>query len=235
MSSFGDLIKKLRKDRGMTLEQVARKIGSHKGYVSGIENGKVNPPSVKFIRKFARIFQYDEKDMVRMATIDKAPVIVRDEFRSALGSVAGGGVSVPLLNTLDTGYAAELGGDGRPRPLVNTTLVLPRFKVDVQFAATVCDTSMEAAEGSSLSKGDIVLLAPARKLGGGLFYLMFRQKGARRALVRNVHVENNDRVTLQPLSKSAAAEVITHDDIDAFFRVVGRISVFEGSAVNSAV
>ena len=57
MSEFGDLVKKLRKEREMTLEAVAKKIGSHKGYVSGIENGKVNPPSVKVIRKFSRLFK----------------------------------------------------------------------------------------------------------------------------------------------------------------------------------
>src|SRR5262245_6500892 len=128
MSSFGDLVKRLRKDRSMTLEQVAKKIGSHKGYVSGIENGKVNPPSVKFIRKFAKIFSYDEKDMVRMATIDKAPAIVRNEFRAALGGGAPAGgdtLAVPLLNTVDTGYAADLGGDGRPKALTSTILQLP--------------------------------------------------------------------------------------------------------------
>ena len=40
MSNFGDLVKRLRKERSLTLEAVAKKIGSHKGYVSGIENPK---------------------------------------------------------------------------------------------------------------------------------------------------------------------------------------------------
>jgi len=232
MSSFGDLVKKLRKERGMTLEQVARKIGSHKGYVSGIENGKVNPPSVKFIRKFARIFQYDEKDMVRMATVDKAPALVRDEFRSALGADGG----VPLLNTIETGYATELSSDGRPKAVASQSLRLPPLRVDVHYAATVCDASMEGSDGLSLTKGDIVLLASAKKLtSGGVFYVIYRQKGARRGAVRQVILEPNDRVILQPLSREVAAESITHDDVDAFFRVVGRIAVFEGSAVNSAV
>ncbi len=239
MSSFGDLVKRLRKDRSMTLEQVAKKIGSHKGYVSGIENGKVNPPSVKFIRKFARVFSYDEKDMVRMATIDKAPAIIRNEFRAALSASAppaGDTLAVPLLNTVDTGYAAEMTGEGRPKALIQTVLQLPRFKQDVQFAITVADASMEGNEGTSLTKGDIVLLAPARKLtGGGLFYVIFRQKGTRRAVLRQVNLENGDRVLLQPMNRSAAAELVSHDDIDAYFRVVGRISVFEGSAVSSAV
>ena len=44
MSNFGNLVKWLRKKKGLSLDEVARKIKSHKGYVSGIENGKVALP-----------------------------------------------------------------------------------------------------------------------------------------------------------------------------------------------
>lgn len=79
MSMFGEQIRKLRKENRLTLEQVARKVGTHKGYVSGIETGKVRPPSVKLIRKLAKIFGQDEKLLVRMAWVDKAPPLIRDE------------------------------------------------------------------------------------------------------------------------------------------------------------
>lgn len=81
MSNFGDLVKKLRKEKGITLEAVAKKIGSHKGYVSGIENGKVNPPSVKIVRKFAKLFGQDERALVCLAWVDKAPALIREEVR----------------------------------------------------------------------------------------------------------------------------------------------------------
>ena len=127
MSRFGDLVKRLRKDRSMTLEQVARKIQSHKGYVSGIENGKVNPPSVKFIRKFARIFQYDEKQMVRMAYVDKAPKLIKDEAVVLLeNGAAPGGNGTPLLNTVDTGFPVELDSNGMPGPALYEVPVLSR-------------------------------------------------------------------------------------------------------------
>ena len=38
MSQFGERLKKLRADLDLTLEDVARKIGTHKSYISGIEN-----------------------------------------------------------------------------------------------------------------------------------------------------------------------------------------------------
>jgi transcriptional regulator with XRE-family HTH domain len=79
LSHFGDLVKKLRKEKGMTLEVVAKKLGSHKGYVSGIETDKVNPPSVKLIKKFAKVFGQDARALTRLAWVDKAPEILRED------------------------------------------------------------------------------------------------------------------------------------------------------------
>jgi len=79
VSHFGDLMKKLRTEKGLTLEVVAKKIGSYKGYVSGIENDKVNPPSVKMIKKFAKVFGRDARELARLAWVDKAPEILRED------------------------------------------------------------------------------------------------------------------------------------------------------------
>jgi len=84
LSHFGELVRKLRKEKGLTLEAVAKRIGSHKGYVSGIENDKVNPPSVKFIKKYAKIFGQDPRSLSRLAWVDKAPDILREDAENFL-------------------------------------------------------------------------------------------------------------------------------------------------------
>ncbi len=84
VSHFGDLVKELRLEKGLTQETVAKKIGSHKGYVSGIENGKVNPPSEKVIRKYAKLFEQDTRKLVLIAWIDKAPAIVKEDVEKLL-------------------------------------------------------------------------------------------------------------------------------------------------------
>src|SRR5439155_13529604 len=106
VSHFGDLVRKFRKEKGLTLEDVAEKIGSHKGYVSGIENDKVNPPSVKIIKKCARLFSQDERTLVRIAWADKAPAIIREDAQRVLALAETEGTSpvdlsrFPLINTL---------------------------------------------------------------------------------------------------------------------------------------
>ena len=240
MSGFGDLVKILRKGRGMTLEQVARKIGSHKGYVSGIENGKVNPPSVKFIRKFARIFQHDERQMVRLAYVDKAPKMIKDEARRLLddarSAAAGSAGDLPLLNTVATGYPTELDASGAPKPLADGALRLPALPVQTAAAATVCDNSMEAAEGFSLSKGDIVFLAPENKpKHGSVVFVVFKSKERPSALIRQVMLEQSDHIILQPLNKEYPLEFLVHDDIEVLYRVVGRLEVYQDLVVDSKV
>lgn len=87
---FGTKLRVLRKAKGLTLEQLARKIKSHKGYVSGIENGKVNPPSPKVVKRIAAVFGEDPKPLLKMAWADKAPLDIREEVCAALFPPAAG-------------------------------------------------------------------------------------------------------------------------------------------------
>lgn len=86
MTTFGPLMKALRLSANLTLEVVAKKINSHKGYVSGIENEKVNAPSVAVVRKFHRLYAptlqklgitSTEEDLVELAWVSKAPALIR--------------------------------------------------------------------------------------------------------------------------------------------------------------
>lgn len=242
MSNFGDLVKRLRKERAMTLEQVAKKIGSHKGYVSGIENDKVNPPSVKIIRKFAKVFGQDERQLVRIAWADKAPEIIRDDAQRvmALADLESGGsvdmARVPLLNTVTSGYPAEVGADGKAKANVTASLVLPRGRVGVDAAATVVDDSMELQGNGGYSRGDVVLLARDEKVrNGSTVFVVFTQREKKQALLRQIVLEQGDHVVLQPLNKDYPLEFLTQDDLDVVYRVVGKVEMFESAAVDMKV
>jgi transcriptional regulator with XRE-family HTH domain len=57
----------------MTLEALAKKTDSHKGYYSGIEHGNHLPPSPKVVRKLAKVFDEDVKTLLLMCWVEKAP------------------------------------------------------------------------------------------------------------------------------------------------------------------
>lgn len=76
MKRFGEYVKEARKLKGWTLQRLAWEIRSHKGYVSGIENDKVNPPSAKVIEKLCRKLDLPVAQMQAVAFIEKRPEAV---------------------------------------------------------------------------------------------------------------------------------------------------------------
>jgi transcriptional regulator with XRE-family HTH domain len=73
MKTFGQRIQEARKAKGLTLEQLAKVIKSHKGYISGIEHGKVNAPSPKMIPPMCRKLDLPLEEMAALAYWEKAP------------------------------------------------------------------------------------------------------------------------------------------------------------------
>ena len=84
MNTFGDVVRARRRQLGHTVTRVAAKIGSHKGYVSGIENGKTPPPHWKILKRLATFLELDLLDLAELALAEKAPVWLRDRLRKRL-------------------------------------------------------------------------------------------------------------------------------------------------------
>jgi transcriptional regulator with XRE-family HTH domain len=66
--SFGNTIKKLRKELKMTQRELSDKLGVNFTYISKIENEKLDvPPSEELIRKMAGILEADPEELLDMA------------------------------------------------------------------------------------------------------------------------------------------------------------------------
>src|SRR5258706_5468641 len=134
MSNFGELLRRLRRERGYSLKIVARKLNTQKGYLSGIENGKVNPPSAKLVKRISQLYDQDERMLLRLAWADKAPTLIREDAVRLVNhadledDASPDVISVQLLNPDGQPYPSEVDSDGRLRPAGNTRLVLPRTR-----------------------------------------------------------------------------------------------------------
>lgn len=73
MKRFGEVMKEARKGLGLTLEAVAKSTSTHKGYISGIEHGKVNAPAANLTRRLARKLGLDPEEMVAIGYWEKRP------------------------------------------------------------------------------------------------------------------------------------------------------------------
>lgn len=72
--NFGDVVRKLRIAKGKRLVNVAKAMGWSAVYLSDIERGKRNPPSVKDIRKLAEILEVDPGVLLEAAARSQKPI-----------------------------------------------------------------------------------------------------------------------------------------------------------------
>ncbi len=75
---FGRFVENARSSLNVTLEQVAKRSGISKGYLSGIENGKVNPPTEALARRLARTLKLKEEALAAAAELEKLPKVAQD-------------------------------------------------------------------------------------------------------------------------------------------------------------
>ena len=83
-ATFGEFARARRQMLELTLEQVAQKIGTHKGYISGWETGAVHPPSEKLLPKLAEALKTDLTILRVMAYVEKAPKEIKEFVKSKL-------------------------------------------------------------------------------------------------------------------------------------------------------
>lgn len=84
------------------MDTLARKIGTAKGYISGVESGRVAPFSFKKIPKLGLVLGLDIEDLAILAWADKAPRIVRMEVQDmVMGWI--GSTNKEILRMLETG------------------------------------------------------------------------------------------------------------------------------------
>lgn len=65
MSKFGDFLKGLRKDRGFSLRELARKLEIAPSYLSDIERGKRNAPSKELLVKMITTLALSEEEQYK--------------------------------------------------------------------------------------------------------------------------------------------------------------------------
>lgn len=73
-ANFGEYFKSLRISKNKTQEDIAKCIGKHKMLISGIENGKNNPPKEDDLKKIAFELDLNKKEygmLLQIAAFDR--------------------------------------------------------------------------------------------------------------------------------------------------------------------
>ena len=79
---FASVLKARRRSLNLTMEQMARLTKTTKSYVSGVENGRINPFGPRKVPKVALVLGVDVRAMAILAWADKAHKTVRGEVQT---------------------------------------------------------------------------------------------------------------------------------------------------------
>jgi len=76
---FADLLKNLRKKKGVSIKKMAKEVGLDYTYISKLENSKVNPSS-KVVKRISNYFGYNSDELLLSA--GKIPKDIEEILRS---------------------------------------------------------------------------------------------------------------------------------------------------------
>jgi len=82
--SLGKVIRQKREALHLTLDEVSKRIGFSKPYLSTIETGKTrNPPSDELLRKLEEILQFQPGSLLHLAHLEGIPSDIRQQYENA--------------------------------------------------------------------------------------------------------------------------------------------------------
>lgn len=82
--SLGQIIRKKREQLNLTLDEVSRRVGFSKPYLSTIETEKVkNPPGDELLRKLEKMLEFEPGLLLHIAHMEALPSDVRGQYESA--------------------------------------------------------------------------------------------------------------------------------------------------------
>jgi transcriptional regulator with XRE-family HTH domain len=67
MNQLGEVLRKLRKERGLSLRDVQDRVGISNSYLSQVERGSREPPSPKFLRRLSEAYGVSTEILLRAA------------------------------------------------------------------------------------------------------------------------------------------------------------------------
>ena len=156
---LGDTLRKLRRSRGLTLAGLAERVGVTPGYLSMIENRRVdNPPSMKVVVRLEAVLGVTNASLCRAAQWERTPGPIREELERSRrattpappegfptnSSSGGPAITVPLINKVAAGYPTGFTDLGYPARVGDDVVVVPGYtglhggNDPDAFAATVC-------------------------------------------------------------------------------------------------
>lgn len=228
-TTLGALLHRLRRAKGFTLADLAERVGVTPGYLSMIENRRVeNPPSMKVVIRLEAALGVHDCCLCHAAEWERTPAPIREELERTRRSAASqaGPVHVPLINKVTAGYPAEFTDLGYPARVGDDVILVPGYtglhggNDPDAFAATVCGDSMNP----DYREGDIVVFSPMADVIDGSDCFARLEPDHESTFKRVYFDPIQNTIRLEPLNKAYATRTVEREQVAGLFRAVWRMS-----------
>lgn len=229
-TSLGWMLRERRRASGLTLAALAKRVGVTPGYLSMIENQRVNnPPSMKVVVRLEAVLGVHDSALCRAAQWERTPEPIREQLQRNLATdppPPPSATCVPLINKVAAGYPSGFTDLGYPARVGDDIVMVPGYtglhgaNDPDAFAATICGDSMMP----DYHEGDIVVFSPLADVVDGSDCFA-RLEPDHESTFKRVYFDASDNtIRLEPLNKKYPCQTIDREQVAGLFRAVWRMS-----------
>lgn len=228
---IGAMLRRLRRAGGFTLASLAEQVEVTPGYLSMIENRRVeNPPSMKVLVRLEAVLGVVDGRLCRAAQWERTPAPIREALARAQQQASraprAAMTQVPLINKVAAGYPTGFTDLGYPARVGDDVVAVPGYSGlhggndPDAFAATVCGDSMQPEYG----EGDIVVFSPLADVVDGCDCFA-RLEPDHESTFKRVFLDlEHNTIRLQPLNKAYPSRTVDREQVAGLYRAVWRMS-----------
>ena len=165
-ASIGKVIRSARRQKHLTVEDLARKTGVSRAYAISVEEGRRSGLESDFIRKACRALGLAPLDLITLAEekLDSVDPVVESRPAAAEPPSA-----IPLIQDEEHPYPISFDSRNFPEGVIEDWLQIPGADSSTSFALRVSGDAMSGASAPAFKNGDIVVFSTKIKISNGDF------------------------------------------------------------------
>ncbi|MAJ28654.1 hypothetical protein CBD41_04405 [bacterium TMED181] len=231
-SSIGKVIRSARRQKHLTVEDLARKAGVSRAYAISVEEGRRSGLESDFIRKVCRILGLAPLDLITLAEekLDSKELNSVTE-RTSTAEPSG---DIPLIHNEENPYPVEIDSRNIPEGIIEDWIKIPEVDSSTCFALRVSGDAMSGTGSPVFNNGDIVVFSTTLKISNGDFaFVKLSQKHPAvldapeiRTLFCQYFHDSSSHIRLQFLRSELPPLILPTDHVEGTWVMTHHLSSF---------
>lgn len=199
----GERIKKLRKEKGLTQEQLGKLLGVKKSAIAKYENNRVENLKKETIQKLSEIFEVPASYFLGIESHDQ-PIITNS-------------ITIPLYNDISCGTGIFVDDN------IDEYIALPESLLSLNKEYFCQYASGDSMIGENINPGDLIVFEKCNQIRNGEIGCFTIEDNVA-TCKKFYHDNKNQCIILQPANPDYTPIIINSNN-QTGFRVIGKLSL----------